>query len=180
MITATTLERTEAAKTASWPNVNASSPLCNVAWPRLEAYTAWRFAPRVVTWLVEGPGHWKPDLAPAVVTEISAWSVSANAMVTTTIDASPYGGYFLPGCGPYTITATVGGGSPAPGVPEDYAEAVRRLTAYLASKPGTPGVRSERISAGSIDIARTRSESWMAQALQNSGAADLLRTYRKV
>jgi hypothetical protein len=176
----TTIERTEAAPTADWPNINgAPGDMVRVAWSRIEPYTAWRFSPRVVSWLVEGCGAWKPDLAPAVVTEIAIWDIAANAMVTSTINASPYGGYTLPAVGPYTITANVGS-MVGRTVPLDVAEAVRRLTWYLASNPGTPGVRSERISAGSIDIQRTRSESWMAAALQNSGAADLLRNYRRV
>jgi hypothetical protein len=65
-------------------------------------------------------------------------------------------------------------------VPAIVWEAVKRLAAYLSAKAGTPGARSESISAGSIDISRTRSESWMARAMANSGAADLLRNYRRV
>ena len=157
----------------------ARRPTCAAwRWQRVEAYTAWRFAPRVVTWIVEGPGHWKPNLAPAVVSAVEIWDTMANAMVTSTLNASPYGGYDLPACGPYRLTATVGDITDRT-VPLDFAEAVRRLTTYLAAKPGTAGVRSESIDAGSISISRTRSESWMASALQNSGAADLLRSYKE-
>jgi hypothetical protein len=180
---ATTIEQNEAAPdsyptTATYPG---SALFNDVAWARIENYTAWRFSPRTVTWLVEGPGHWKPPLAPAAITEVNVWSVTENAMVSMTLNASPYGGYELPACGPYRFTGTVGDiEGIGVTIPDIVWTAVKRLAAYFSANPGTAGARSERLDAGSISIATTRSESWMAMALQNSGAADLLRGYRNV
>lgn len=160
----------------SYPSI---SPAVSAAvWQRLESYVAYRWSPRAVIWTVEGPGEFVPPLAPAVVSKIEIWTDGAWLDITANApDASPRGGYWLTGCGPYKFTASVGDGMTLPAI---VAEAAQRLAAYMAAKPGTAGVRSERIEAGSISISRTRSESWMAAAIQNSGAADLLRSYRRV
>ncbi|WP_319798778.1 hypothetical protein [Nitrobacter sp.] len=180
MTMAVTIEQTESAP-ESYPSTSPAVTLNDIAWQRVEPYIAWRFSPRTVTWLVEGPGNWKPPLAPAAIIGVEIWSVTENAMVSMTLSASPYGGYELPACGPYRFTATVGDiAGLGVTIPSVVWEAVKRLAAYLSAKPGTPGATSESISAGSIAIATRRSESWMAQALQNSGAADLLRAYRRV
>ncbi|SDJ34223.1 hypothetical protein SAMN05216338_104670 [Bradyrhizobium sp. Rc2d] len=171
----TTIDQVEGVP-ASYPT---TTPTVSAAvWQRLESYIAYRFTPRAVVWTVEGPGEWHPPLAPAVISKIEIWSDGAWSDITANApDASPLGGYCLPGCGPYKFTASVGDGMTLPAI---VAEAAQRLSAYMAAKPGTPGARSERIEAGSISIQRTRSESWMAAAIQNSGAADLLRNYRRV
>jgi hypothetical protein len=117
-------------------------------------------------------------LRPATVSTLEVWSSGANEWEAATLDASPLGGYYLPCTGPYRFTATVG--SNAGDVPAAVNEAFRRLAEYMAQKPGKAGARSESIAAGSITISPSRSPSWMAQALQNSGAADLLRNYRHV
>jgi hypothetical protein len=171
------VKQTEAAP-ASYPTTSPAVTLNDVAWQRIEPYIAHRYTPRTVEWIVEGPGLWHPTLKPAAISTVEVWS-RAGEWETAELTPSPYGGYCLPYTGPWRFTATVGGGSPAPTVPAAVWEAVKRLAAYLNAKPGTPGARSESISAGSIDISRTRSASWMAQALANSGAADLLRNYRK-
>ncbi len=174
----TTLKQEEAAP-ASYPTTSPAVTGNDVAWQRIEPYIAHRYTEREVVWTVQGPGEWHPPLKPAAITKIEIWSDGGWEDITANgPDASPLG-YCLDH-GPYRFTATVGGGSPAPTVPAVVWEAVKRLAAYMAAKAGTPGARSERISAGSIDIARTRSESWMASALQNSGAADLLRNFRRV
>jgi len=149
-------------------------------WQRIEAYIAHRFTARVVTWVVEGPGEWLPPLAPATVSKVEIWTGAAWEDVTANASPSPLGGYWLHGCGPYRFTATVGGGSPAPEVPAIVAEAAQRLSVHFAAKPGKPGATAESITAGSISISHRRSESWMAAAMQNSGAADLLRSYRRI
>jgi hypothetical protein len=161
--------------TATYPG---SALFNDVAWARIESYIAYRYTSRAVEWIVEGPGEWNPPLKPATVSAVEIWN--GTGWDDCTPDASPLGGYVLTGCGPYKFTGTVGGGSPAPTVPEIVWTAVKRLAAYFSANPGTAGARSERLDAGSISIATTRSESWMAMALQNSGAADLLRGYRNV
>jgi hypothetical protein len=158
----------------SYPTTSPAVTLNDVAWQRVEPYIAYRYTPRDVEWIVNGPGEWLPPLYPATISTVEIWN--GSGWDDCTPDASPLGGYVLTGWGPYRFSGIVGGGD----VPAAVWEAVKRLAAYLAAKPGTAGVRSERIEAGSISISRTRSESWMASALQNSGAADLLRPYRKV
>lgn len=163
----------------SYPTTSPAVTLNDVAWQRIESYIAHRFTARTVEWIVEGCGEFVPPLKPATVTKVEIWS-AAGEWEDVTANASPLGGYWLPASGPYKFTATVGGGSPAPAIPAAVWEAVKRLAAYLAAKTGKPGARSESITAGSISISHNRSESWMASALQNSGAADLLRGYRHV
>jgi hypothetical protein len=174
----TTLSQREEAP-ESYPTTSPAITGNDVAWQRIESYIAYRFTPRTVVWVVEGPDEWSPPLAPAAITKIEIWADGGWTDITANApDASPLG-YCLDGWR-YRFTAVVGGGSPAPTVPAIVWEAVKRLAAYLSAKAGTPGARSESISAGSIDISRTRSESWMARAMANSGAADLLRNYRRV
>jgi hypothetical protein len=146
-----------------------------VVWERIESYVAHRWAERDVEWVVEGPGEWHPPLAPATIATVEVWS-SADEWETATLAPSPLGGYRLPASGPFRFSGTVG---PAV-VPATVNEAFKRLAEYMAAKPGKPGAKSESINAGSISIAHTRSESWMAGAMANSGAGDLLRPYRKV
>jgi hypothetical protein len=171
------IKQTEAAP-SSYPTTSPAVDLNDVCWQRVEPYIAYRYTSRDVTWIVEGPGEWVPPLKPATISTVEIWN--GTGWDDCTPDTSPLGGYVLTGCGPYRFTGTAGGGSPAPTVPSAVWEAIKRLSAYLTAKTGTPGATSESISAGSISIATRRSESWMAQAMQNSGAADLLRSYRRV
>jgi hypothetical protein len=148
----------------------------DMIWQRIEAYTAYRWTSRAVVWIVEGPGEWAPPLSPATVTTVEIWTGGAWQNVTP--DASPLG-YWLSGCGPYRFTGTAGGGDPE--VAAAVNEAFRRIGEYMAADPGTAGATSERFSEQDIDSRQVdRSASWMAKAMQNSGAGDLLRQYRKV
>ncbi|WP_037471600.1 hypothetical protein [Sinorhizobium fredii] len=179
---ATTIKQTEAIP-ASYPatpsglSTAAQALDPDMIWQRIEAYIAYRWTSRNAAWIVEGCGEWNPPLTPATVSTVEVWE--DYAWTETTLDPSPLGGYFLPGDGPYRFTATVGGGSPAPTVPEAVNEAFRRLAEYMAADRGTAGVTREQTSVGSITVATSRSSSWMAQAMQNSGAGDLLRPYRR-
>lgn len=181
---ATTIKQTEAIP-ASYPatpsglSTAAAALTPAVVWQRIEAYTVHRYTSRAVTWIVDGPGEWHPPLSPAAISTVEVWS-AADVWEVATLDASPLGGYYLPCTGPYRFTGTVGGGSPAPTVPAAVNEAFKRLAEYMAAPRGKAGAKSESITAGSISTSHSRSESWMAMALQNSGAADLLRGYRRV
>lgn len=142
-------------------------------WQRIEAYTAYRYTSRSIEWIVEGCGGWQPPLAPATISTVEAW---ADAWQAVTLNPSPLGGYVLPG-GTYRFTGTVGAGD----VPEIVNEAFRRLAEYMAaSKKGSPGTTRERVTAGSVTVDKSRSASWAAEAMANSGAGDLLRNYRRV
>lgn len=175
---ATTIKQTES-DPASYPTTSPAVALNDAIWQRIEPYIAYRYTSRAVEWIVEGPGEWSPPLKPAAITTVEVWS-RAGEWETCTPDAGSLGGYWLSASGPFRFTGTVGGGSPAPTVPAAVWEAIKRLSAYLSAPVGKPGATSEKIDAGSISISHSRSASWMATALQNSGAADLLRRYRNV
>lgn len=176
-MTATTLRQDEAAPEAFPDDPEVSDEavaFLETAWQRVESYIAWRFSPRVVTWIAEGPGDWSPPLTPATITTVEEWR--GSTWEETTLDPSPLGGFVLKGCGPYRFTGDVGDDVD---VPPLINEAVRRLAGYMAaaSESSHPGLRSENVPnvwSGDYD-ARA-----MARALQDSGAADLLRNYRRV
>lgn len=178
---AITLKQTESAP-ESYPVIPSSPAILSVAaaaldpalvWQRIESYVAKRWTKRQVEWLVEGPGEFCPPLSPAEVTTIHIWS-RAGEWEQCDLVAAPLG-YWLPATGPYKFTATVGGGD----LPANALEAFRRLAEYFASKPGAAGVSHEQITAGTVSRSVTRSSTATAEALQNSGAADLLRSYRR-
>jgi len=183
MMAAITIQQTEAAPN-SYPDApsglsTAAQALdADMIWQRIEAYLTHRWTERSVTWIAEGPGEWVPPLVPATIATVEVWS-SADEWETATIAASPLGGYFLPATGPYRFTGTVGSGSPAPTVPAAVDEAFRRLAEYMAADVGTAGATSEQTNVGPITLSHRRSASWMAMAMQNSGAGDLLRPYRR-
>lgn len=179
---ATTIRQTEAMP-STYPaapgglSTAAAALDANMIWQRIEAYVAHRWTSREVEWIVEGSGDWQPPLTPATIATVEIWQ--ADEWQSVTLSPSALGGYVLPGCGPYRFAGTVAGGSPAPDVPEAVDEAFRRLAEYMAGEFGTPGVTSERTNVGPITIGHSRSASWMAAAIQNSGAGDLLRPYRR-
>jgi hypothetical protein len=184
---ATTIKQTEAAP-ESYPDLPSPSPLSAAAaaldpemiWQRIEAYVAWRWTPRAIVWTVEGPGEWCPPLTPATIATVEVWS-RAGEWEAATLTPSPLGGYCLPCTGPYRFTGEGGGGSPLPDVPAIVIEAFRRLAEYAAARPGKPGATEESISIGGGSLSKSvrRSASWMARAMDNSGAGDLLRAFRR-
>lgn len=144
------------------------------AWQRIEAYTAYRFSPRLVTWLVDSSGgEWVVPLRPA--TGITAGIWSGDGYVPVTLAPAP-GGWCIP-CGRFEVKATVG----AAPVPAAVATAVKRLADYMAEELPLPaGLRSYSANVGQLSEAVTGDPARAARALQNSGAADLLRLYRRV
>lgn len=177
-MTATTIRQVEGAP-ASYPptpsglSTAAQALDADAIWQRIEAWIAWRFTERSVEWIVEGCGEWHPPLTPASIATVEVWKNDAWEAVT--LSPSPMGGYCLPG-GTYRFTGTVGGGT----VPEAVNEAFRRLAEYMAARTAAKaGVMSESIRAGSVSISRRSSPSAAAQAMSNSGAGDLLRSYRR-
>ena len=175
---AETIKQTEAIP-ASYPSVtprwvveevaedNAPDP--DQLWQRIESYIAHRWTARDVVWIVEGEGYWQPPLTPATVSAVEVWE--SYAWTETTPPASPYGGYEFPGDGPYRITASVGGGD----VPAAVQEAYMRLHEY--SRGIVDSFKNEQAYIGGETS--TIVTGWTAKALQLSGAADLLRPYRR-
>ena len=176
---AATIKQTEAAP-AAYPDApeglsTAAAALDpDMIWQRIEAYTAWRWSERAVTWIVEGCGDWQPPLMPATIGTVEDWR--SDAWATVTLSPAAVGGYALPG-GTYRITATVGDDDAD--IPAAVLEAFRRLAEYMAAGKGAPGTTRERVTAGSVTVDKTRSAAWAAQAMENSGAGDLLRRYRR-
>jgi hypothetical protein len=155
---------------ASYPAVTGvTGDALAVAWQRVEHYIAHRFTPREVVWAVVSDGcEWFPPLGP-----VAAIMVETSELAAYEPDAGETGGYVLPD-GNVTVTATIGA-EPAPAA---VLEAVRRLATYQAEASPLPaGVT--RLSSGSLDIAVRAEMVHPAQAIINSGAADLLRAYRR-
>ena len=178
---AVTIKQTETTPEA-WPESPAGLSTAAAAldagflWQRLESYVAHRTTERDVSWIVEGCGEWVPPLSPATITNVEVWQ--SDAWQAVTLRPSPLGGYVLPGNGPYRFTGVAGDDDAD--VPADIVEAFRRLAEYAATEVQHAGARSfseavPDVFTGSVE----RSPAWMAQALINSGAADLLRRYRR-
>lgn len=151
-----------------------ATAILDAVWRRIEAYVAFRTTERDVSWIVEGCGEWVPPLKPATIATVDVWE--GDVWTAITLPPSPLGGYVLPGDGPYRFSGTAGDDDAD--VPADLAEAVRRLAEFMsaASESSHPGLRSETVPdiwTGEFDNRA------MARALQDSGAADLLRNYRR-
>ena len=142
-------------------------------WARIESYTAHRFTVREAVWTFTGNAgdQFHPRLAPVVSREAHFWGDQWESL--TLLDGPL--GICLPFCGTYKITAQVGAGP----VPAAVSEAFRRLAEYLADDPGTAGASSTTVAIGPIQESLDRSPAWVARAMQLSGAADLLRPYRR-
>ena len=179
---AVTLKQTEgppAAYPAAPAGLSAeATAILDAVWRRIEAYVAFRTAARDVSWVVEGEGEWCPPLTPATIANVEVWQ--ADAWQAVTLSPSPLGGYVLPGEGPYRFTGTAGDDDAD--VPADLAEAFRRLAEYMAAAADLEHAGARTVSETVPDVYTgtiERSPAWMAQALINSGAADLLRHYRR-
>lgn len=142
-------------------------------WRRIEEWITHRWGERSVTWIVEGAGTWTPRLKPASIDTAEVWD--GAAWQTVTLQAAPMG-YALD-AKTYRVTATVGEtGDP----PDDVFEAYRRLAEYLADdsylgRVATSGTRD----LSDMQITSERPAAWQAKALHYSGAADVLRKWRR-
>ena len=155
----------------SYPAIEGYTPEALAqAWQRIEHYIAFRYSEREVVWHIDADaGEWLPPLAPIV--SISAQQAGGEAFEP---EGGPMGGYCLP-CGQTTVTATVG----AAPVPEAVTEAVRRYAKYMGFEDGMP-IGVTRFSSGAFNASIRREDIAPAKAMQNCGAADLLRAYRRV
>ncbi len=197
---ATTLKVIEAAPLA-YPQIFETAPLAGsleellsiAAWQRIESFIGWRWGARDVTFTVEGPGAWEALLQPATFGVFEIWRDDAWEAVT--LRPTALGGLLLPELAHYRIAATVGAASDPP---RAVKEAVFRLAEYLQAADAMPA--GERIVASfKTDLGRPGSyggdhrstdlravefshhgPTWIARAMQNSGAADLLRPWRNL
>lgn len=144
-------------------------------WQRIEAYTRMRYTAREVVWTIEGceDESWSAPLSPITSLSVEKWE--NGAWVSTTLSDGPVG-YSLPSDGTFRITAQVGDGNP----PASVSEAFRRLAEYMGDDTDRAGVSSYSVNmGGAVQESYQRSAAHAARALQNSGAADLLRPYRR-
>lgn len=142
-------------------------------WQRIEGWCAHRWSARDVVWTVRGPGEFIPPLGPVASVSAEIWD--GAAWIAASVPAGPVG-YALALEGPYRLSATVGAGP----VPAAVTEAFRRLAEYLAETDERPGaVRYSASLNNDIEESFERYPTWQARALQYSGAADLLRPYRR-
>ena len=174
------LQETEATP-ASYPSTpsglsTAAAALdAEMIWERIEAYTRTRYTAREVVWTIEGveDEDWTPPLSPVSSQTAEKWVDDAWSSVT--LSDGPVG-LCLPSDGIFRITAQVGTGTP----PKAVSEAFRRLAEFMAESDDRPGVSQYSVNmGGAIQESYSRSASHAARALQNSGAADLLRPYRR-
>lgn len=151
-----------------------------VLWRRIEAYTSWRSTKRGVIWTVEGPGSWEPPLFPAKILSTKIWTPAVDGWsVVEDIPPGPMGRLWLSGAGPFQIIGEVGDNDAV--VPPPVMEAFRRLAEYWVGEASSFAGSSHTVeSVGLIRSEVYRDPAWMASAMQNSGAADLLRSFRKV
>lgn len=179
---ATTLKQTETIPeypgTPSGLSDGAAEIDPGAIWSRIEAHIAYRYSPRTVVWICEGPGEWTAPLADTVVSSCEMWT--GEDWTPYTLKQGPLGGVLLYGEGPYRITGTTG----TQQAPEAVLEAFRRYAEYLgdasAMIPETGGTTAGSFKVGdALEKSFQRPSNWIARALQNSGAADLLRPYRK-
>jgi hypothetical protein len=145
-----------------------------MVWNRIEQWVAHRWTSRTVIWVLEGNGDFFVPLTPATVTATERWTDGAWAAYT--VPTGPLG-YCFETDGTYRITATVGGGSPT--VPDSVKQAYLRIAEYMAADPGMRGASSYSVDLGGISENIDRNPAWLAKAIHNSGAADLLRPYRR-
>lgn len=144
-------------------------------WQRIEGHVAHRWTAREVRWTIcaDESDEFVPPLAPLVSHTAERWEDGAYTAVT--LSDGPVG-LSLPRAGVYRISAQVGAGP----VPAAVSEAFRRLAEYSAETDERPGAtRYAGQLSGTIQESFDRHPTWQARALQYSGAADLLRKYRR-
>jgi hypothetical protein len=177
-----TIKQTEGAPT-NYPAISGLSDAADLLnkgalWRRIELHVIYRWGEREVLWTVEGAGEWVPPLTPGVINTVSVWN--GTGWEAATLDMTPLGYLLLDET--YLFDATVGSVY-TDGVPDDVAEAFRRLAEYHAAEdPLPPGVNQYTVELGSGGVQETisRNAAHTAKALVNSGAADLLRPYRRL
>lgn len=155
--------------------------LLATAWQRVESYTGHRWGSRAVEIIAEGPGLLEPPLVPFILTQAEVWRDEAWQAVT--LPAAPMG--FDLGAETYRLTGTAGVDEEAP---EIVREAVFRLAAFNANlsdhiqrlAPTEVETTCENGDGQPVVERATRSAMTAARALQYSGAADLLRAYRRL
>jgi len=139
-------------------------------WQRIESYIRTRYTTREIVWIIEGAEDeaWDTPLSP--VNSYTAEKWESGAWVSVTLPDGPLG-YCLPSDGIFRVTAQVGAGS----VPAAVQEAWKRLHEY--SRGIADSFKNEAAMFGEEYGVKSN---WAARGIQLSGAADLLRPYRRL
>lgn len=167
---------------AAWPaapsglSPKAAAIAPAVVWRRLESWIAWRWGARACSFVVEGRyAAWRAPLHPFTAATVEAWDGDAWAAVT--LPADPLDGVLLGPAPHYRFAGTLGAAATPPA---DVLEAYRRLSEYMAEKHGLDGSSSRTVElGGDLKESYERAPTWLARAMSYSGAADLLRPYRR-
>lgn len=140
---------------------------------RLEQWTGYRWGVRNFTAVITGPGCWNAPVGPATYTDVEAWV--SDHWELGEIRPAPVGLEFSGGT--FRVSGTVGTvNEPA----ESVMEAWRRYAEYIAQNQKNPGLSRYSRTIGDYSLSWTRDRNALAKAMAGSGAADLLRKYRKV
>jgi hypothetical protein len=169
---------------ASWPVVASHHPLRDAAavdedaptvepgtvWKRIEGFIGHRWPSRTVVYIVEGPGEFEPRLQPFTLSTVELWDDAAGWTATT---AAPSALGYVLGEGRYRITGTAGDDSTPP---EAVQEAYRRLHEYAlgVARQWWAEAATYRTETGQAPAG------WAGKAIHLSGAADLLRPWRRL
>ncbi|MEM1396046.1 MAG: hypothetical protein AAGH38_01175 [Pseudomonadota bacterium] len=160
------------------------------AWQRIESYIGHRWNERECTFIAEGPGDWTPPLQPYAASTVEVWDNSE--WVATSPAPSPLGGYCLEAIGPYRFVG-IAGSTETP--PRAVKNAVFQLAEYMSVGDSVPpdqrvlrkfSTDKEEFEFGFFGKGLRTADrehhnpTWVARALQYSGAADLLRPYRNL
>lgn len=177
----TTLRILEDVSDVDWPaapsgiSTAAAAIAPAVIWRRLEAWIAWRWGPRPCSFIVEGGcGDWRAPLTPFAVTTMQAWD--GNTWAAASLQPEPLGGVALGGATHYRLAGTLGADEEPPA---DVLEAYRRLAEYATDKDAHPSLSARTVELGEMRESFERAPTWLARAIGYSGAADLLRPYRR-
>lgn len=154
-------------------------------WQRIEAFIRYRWAERAVVWIVTGSAYitgagtpWQPPLTPATSIALEVWDRGAEEwQVAGQVPKAPVGYLLARNC-TYRVTATVGSTVTPPAA---VLEAYRRLAEYMAAELSAPaGAKSYSVSVGQISERISLDRDHAAASIHKSGAADLLRPYRRL
>ncbi len=159
------------------PVAGVTGDMLAVCWQRIEHYIARRWGVRNVVWtLTSCGGDWRAPIGPVLGGELDAFRWQDGDWQPITLERRPHGFRLPPGH--VQIDASVGRVSLD--IPESVERAVQRLAAYLEAETVMPaGARSYSANVGQLAESISADPAAMAKALQNSGAADLLRPYRR-
>jgi hypothetical protein len=147
-------------------------------WDRLEQYTAFRWRERQAVWTVQGVGEWQPHITPLQNITVDLWDEDSLTWGATSLDATPIGGLKVPDDQVYRIKATVGDNAAA--IPDVFVAAYERLAEYHAADTSPAGVATHSLRLGDgYEESVNRNPNYVGRAMQYSGAADLIRQYRR-